>query len=502
MSEQVVRTGERILFLTGHLALRSLHRVLDDMQPLPFDARVLDIGINVAGLMTADLIRRRLPAERVDADRIVVPGRCRGDLDALALHYGVPVQRGPDEVKDLPMHFGRKAKKRLLDRHDVLIFAEIVDAPQVGVEQVLATARRYRRDGADVIDIGCLPDTAFPHMEDCIRALKTEGFQVSIDSLNTDDLLRGARAGADYLLSLKKSTLWVADEVDAIPVLIPDTPGDLDSLREAVDIMSARGNPFYADPIVEPIHFGFASSIVRYHELRRTHPDIPVMMGVGNLTELTDADTSGINALLFGIVSELRIGAVLATEVSPHARRAVKEADIARRVMFAAREDNALPRDYSDDLMTTHQRRPFAETPDEIADIASSVRDPNFRIQVSEQGIHIYNRDGMQVHTDPFALYPGLNVAEDGAHAFYLGVELARAQIAWQLGRRYAQDEELQWGAAVEKKEQDLMAHCAPGTTLQRKAARRTAANEATPDTMPDVAGSTDAPDSAGKSES
>ncbi len=502
MSEQVVRTGERILFLTGHLALRSLHRVLDDMQPLPFDARVLDIGINVAGLMTADLIRRRLPAERVDADRIVVPGRCRGDLDALALHYGVPVQRGPDEVKDLPMHFGRKAKKRLLDRHDVLIFAEIVDAPQVGVEQVLATARRYRRDGADVIDIGCLPDTAFPHMEDCIRALKTEGFQVSIDSLNTDDLLRGARAGADYLLSLKKSTLWVADEVDAIPVLIPDTPGDLDSLREAVDIMSARGNPFYADPIVEPIHFGFASSIVRYHELRRTHPDIPVMMGVGNLTELTDADTSGINALLFGIVSELRIGAVLATEVSPHARRAVKEADIARRVMFAAREDNALPRDYSDDLMTTHQRRPFAETPDEIADIASSVRDPNFRIQVSEQGIHIYNRDGMQVHTDPFALYPGLNVAEDGAHAFYLGVELARAQIAWQLGRRYAQDEELQWGAAVEKKEQDLMAHCAPGTTLQRKAARRTAANEATPDTMPDAAGSTDAPDSAGESES
>ena len=152
----------------------------------------------------------------------------------------------------------------------------------------------------------------------------------------------------------------------------------------------------------------------------------------------------------------------------------MKEADIARRVMFAAREDNALPRDYSDDLMTTHQRRPFPDTPQEIAEIAATVRDPNFRIQVSEQGIHIYNRDGLQVHTDPFALYPGLNVAEDGAHAFYLGVELARAQIAWQLGRRYAQDEELQWGAAVEKKEQDLMAHCAPGTTLQRKTKRRT----------------------------
>ena len=417
MPEQDVR-AERILFLTGHLALKSLQRILDDMQPLPFEARVLDVGINVAGLMTAELIRRRVPVP-VDADRIIVPGRCRGDLDALSQHFGIPVQRGPDEVKDLPQHFGRKAKKRELTQHDVLIFAEIVDAPQVDIDTVLATARRYRRDGADVIDIGCLPDTPFPHLEDCIRALKAEGFQVSIDSLNTDDLLRGAYAGADYLLSLKKSTLWVADEVDAIPVLIPDTPGDLDSLREAVDIMTARGLPFYADPIVEPIHFGFTASIVRYHELRRSHPDIPVMMGVGNLTELTDADTSGINALLFGIISELRIGAVLATEVSPHARRAVKEADIARRVMFAAREDNALPRDYSDDLMTTHQRRPFPDTPQEIAEIAATVRDPNFRIQVSEQGIHIYNRDGLQVHTDPFALYPGLNVAEDGAHAFY-----------------------------------------------------------------------------------
>jgi dihydropteroate synthase len=471
MAEQDDR-AERILFLTGHLALKSLQRILDDMQPLPFEARVLDVGINVAGLMTADLIRRRVPAP-VDADRIIVPGRCRGDLDALSQHFGIPVQRGPDEVKDLPQHFGRKAKRRELAHHDVLIFAEIVDAPQVDIDTVLATARRYRRDGADVIDIGCLPDTPFPHMEDCIRALKAEGFQVSIDSLNTDDLLRGAYAGADYLLSLKKSTLWVADEVDAIPVLIPDTPGDLDSLREAVDIMTARGLPFYADPIVEPIHFGFTASIVRYHELRRSHPEVPMMMGVGNLTELTDADTSGINALLFGIISELRIGAVLATEVSPHARRAVKEADIARRIMFAAREDNALPRDYSDDLMTTHQRRPFPDTPQEIAEIAATVRDPNFRIQVSEQGIHIYNRDGLQVHTDPFALYPGLNVDEDGAHAFYLGVELARAQIAWQLGRRYAQDEELQWGVAVEKKEQDLMAHCAPGTTLQRKTKRR-----------------------------
>ena len=460
--------AERILFLTGHLALKSLHRVLDDMQPLPFVPSVLDIGINVAGLMTADLIRRRLPVP-VNADRIVVPGRCRGDLDALAQHYGIPVQRGPEELKDLPQHFGRKAKVADLTRHDVMIFAEIVDAPRVDVAAVLARAQRYRRDGADVIDLGCLPDTAFPHLEDCVRALKSEGFRVSIDSLHTDDLLRGARAGADFLLSLREDTLWVADEVDAVPVLIPNTPGDLDSLRRSVDRMQTCGKPFFADPILEPIHFGLTASIVRYHELRRTHPDIPLMMGVGNLTELTDADTSGINALLMGIISELRVGAILATEVSPHARRAVREADWARRIMFAAREDNALPRDYSGALMTTHARRPFPDTPQEIAEVAATVRDSNFRIQVAEDGVHIYNRAGHHVAGDPFDLYPRLGVEADGGHAFYLGVELARAQIAWQLGKRYAQDEELDWGAAVEPKPVDLQVHRAPGSTTRRR---------------------------------
>ena len=81
-----------------------------------------DIGINVAGLMTSDMIRRRVP-EKPEADRIVVPGRCRGDLDALAAHYGIPVERGPDELKDLPLFFGRSGKAADLSRHDVKIFA-------------------------------------------------------------------------------------------------------------------------------------------------------------------------------------------------------------------------------------------------------------------------------------------------------------------------------------------------------------------------------------------
>ena len=69
--------AEHILFLTGRLAEKNLRRVLQDMQPTEFTCDVHDLGLNVAGLMTAAMIGRRLTSP-VAADRIVVPGRCRG----------------------------------------------------------------------------------------------------------------------------------------------------------------------------------------------------------------------------------------------------------------------------------------------------------------------------------------------------------------------------------------------------------------------------------------
>ena len=70
------------------------------------------------------------------------------------------------------------------------------------------------------------------------------------------------------------------------------------------------------------------------------------MMGTGNVSELTDADTAGLNAFMLGVMSELRITHLLTTEVSPHARAVVREIDCARRMLFAAREDRSLPRGY------------------------------------------------------------------------------------------------------------------------------------------------------------
>lgn len=454
--------AENLLFLTGKLAEKSLDKVLTEIQQNaktpPFKYRIQQIGVSVAALMTPDLILRRVK-ETGDADKVILPGLCQGDIAPLAQQFGVPVERGPEDLKDLPQYFGQAGKTTDLSQYRVQIFAEIVDAPFLSVEAIVKKAKRFQSQGANVIDLGCIPAVPFPHLTETIQALKQAGFQVSVDSLETDDLLTAGKAGADFLLSLTEKTLWILNEVSSTPVLIPAKQHNLPSLYRAIEACLRMNRNFFADAILDPIHFGLTDSIVRYQRLRKKYPNIPVMMGVGNLTELTDADTNGINAFLFGIISELNIDAVLATSVSSHAVNAVKEADIARRMMFAAKNDERLPRGYSAELMALHEKRPFTYSVEEIHAFAAQIKDPSFRIQVSEAGMHIYNRDGIFQSTDPFALYPHLKVDNDASHAFYLGVELARAQIAWQLGKRYAQDQELDWGINPAQESSQKTAH-------------------------------------------
>ena len=60
----------------------------------------------------------------------------------------------------------------------------------------------------------------------------------------------------------------------------------------------------------------------------------------------------------------------------------------------------------------------------------------------------------------------------DGAHAFYLGTELMKAEIAWRLGKRYAQDEPLDWGVAAPAPEADRTRLAEAGHTLRAKKER------------------------------
>jgi len=459
--------AESILFLTGHLAHPRLEAVLEGMKA-SFAWKVLDIGVKVAALMTEEIIVRRLP-EPVEADKIMLPGRCRADLDRLSERFGVPFLRGPDELKDIPGYFGRARKASDMTKYDIKIFAEIVDASALTIEAILTRAGDYVSKGANVIDLGCLPDTPFPHLEDAVQTLKAKDYKVSVDSADPQELLRGGSAGADFLLSLNEDTLHVADQVASTAVLIPKDHGDLASLYRAMDALDAKGRAYLADPVLDPINFGFMESLERYARVRRDRPNAEILLGTGNLTELTDADTTGITAVLLGIASELQIRNVLLVQVSPHTRRTVEEHDLARRIMYASRADHDLPKDYASGLLALHSRRPFPQSPEEIAESAAQVRDKNFRIEIAEDGIHIYNRNGHHIAQDVFELYPKLDIEKDGAHAFYLGVELAKAEIAWRLAKRYAQDEPLDWGVAADAPAEDRTRLKEAGHTLIAK---------------------------------
>ena len=458
---------EQIAFLTGHLAQPRLEKVLAGMNNTEFGWSVINVGVKVAALMTEAIIARRLPRP-VQASRVVLPGRCRADLARLSTEFGVRFERGPDEINDLPAYFGKGGRNLDLSRHDMRIFAEIVDAPDLSVDAIVERARTMRAAGADVIDLGCLPDTPFPHLADAVRALTGEGFTVSVDSAQMDELRIGARAGAKFLLSLTENTLDLARETGATPVLVPAEHGDLASLLRAAEAADKQNIKALLDPILDPIHFGFMQSLSRYAELRARLPDAEILMGTGNLTELTDADSGGVTAALLGLCSELHIRNVLVVQVSPHTRRTMQEHDAARRLMFAARADDSLPQGYGGALLQLHDRKPFPNSPQEIADLAAEVRDGNFRIEVAEDGIHVYARGLHHVGTEALSLFPKLGLTGDAGHAFYLGTELSKAEIAWRLGKRYAQDEPLDWGCGADRPAEAFGRIREAGPTLQR----------------------------------
>ena len=180
-----------------------------------------------------------------------MPGRYRGELERLSAHFGVPFVRGPDEIADLPAFLGRAGVPPDLSRHDMRIFAEIVDAPMLSIAALLARARSLARAGADVIDLGCLPETPFPLLGEAVRELKAEGLCVSVDSAGVDELMIGARAGADYLLSLDENTLPLAFDHQATPVLIPSIPAI--SIRSGAPSRSPRAPASSSSPIPSSI---------------------------------------------------------------------------------------------------------------------------------------------------------------------------------------------------------------------------------------------------------
>ena len=440
----------KTLFVTGKLAEPALRATLERMAPeFPYEVAVL--RITVAALMTTSWIARHL-AEVSDCERIVIPGLCEGDVQVIEDRWGVRTEKGPADLRDLPEHFGQAALREEYGAHDIRIFAEINNVPYLSREEVVRQAEYYRESGADVIDLGCSLDRKFDDVGAVVSLLKSQGFTLSIDTLDPVEIIAGDRAGIDYVLSLNGQNLDVAARIRATPVLIPDSPAELDTLDRSMAHLETLGRPYIVDPVIEPVGFGFAAALDRYVQVRARHPAVEILMGIGNITELTDADTTGMNALLIGFCQELGIRHVLTTEVIPWARGAVREVDVARRLMYAARRRGVLPKHVDDRLLTVKDARPKYYTEAELRALHGAITDPNFRIATTRDAICVFNNRLFIMGTDIQALFEQLGV-EDPAHAFYLGKELMKARLALLLGKTYVQEQPLRWGYLTPERE-------------------------------------------------
>lgn len=450
MQQSKSNSTECIHFVTGKLAEFSLRRELAALAPRAgFEYTIQVLNITVAALMTAEWVRTRIDVPP-QTTRVLLPGYCRGELEPLVAQLGLPVERGPHDLRRLDEYFGHRRESNYGD-FDIEIIAEINHAPQWRLADILAVADQMRRDGADLIDVGCNPGECFSGVGEVVRALRDQGHRVSIDSLDPAEIAPAVRAGAELVLSVNSSNVEAAPDWGCQVVVIPDDPKSLAGLDATVETLAAAGVPLRIDPIIEPIAFGFAESLHRYVETRRRYPDAEMMMGVGNLTELCDVDSAGINLLLLGFCQELGVRSILTTQVINWARSSVRECDLARRLVYHAVTQRTLPKHLEPRLVALRDVKRLRPSQQDIAELAASIRDNNYRLSLDEAGVmHLFNGEVHLCEHDPFLLFEKLLATEprnlDPGHAFYLGYEAAKAVTARTLDKNYEQDRALDWG--------------------------------------------------------
>ena len=259
-----------------------------------------------------------------------------------------------------------------MTKYDIQIFAEIVDASALSRRGDPRARARTMRSKRRQCDRSRLPARhAVPASRGGrSRALKDKGYKVSVDFADPDELLRGGKAGADFLLSLNEDTLHVADrgrlDAGADPQG-PRRPG-LALPRHGCARCQAAA-PISPIPCSTPSISASWSRSSAMPELRRERPDAEMLMGTGNLTELTDADTTGITAMLLGIASELahqeRARGAGEPAYAPHRSRST----ISRGAScLPAAPTTSCRRTMPTGCSALHARKPFPQTPEEIAE--------------------------------------------------------------------------------------------------------------------------------------
>jgi dihydropteroate synthase-like protein len=307
-----------------------------------------------------------------------------------------------------------------------------------------------------MIDLGIPLDAHLDQVKAALQtARKVTNLPISIDTIRPELILAGLQAGADLLLSLNGSNLPLVGEAVAtagVPAVIIPGPG---SIRLEENLLRAQemGISIIADPVLDPPMQGLVSSLQRYLLFCQDHPDIPLFFGAGNVTELLDADTVGVNALLAALGAETGASILFTPEFSAKATGSVHELALASRMMQLARKRHAPPKDLGLDLLILKEKRRLPE--EAMPEKFVKAKDRHKYEPDSRGSFRIFLSRGLILAQNGSTTVAGKNardvlntLIEMGLvsrldHAGYLGRELERAQIALRLKRNYIQDEPL-----------------------------------------------------------
>lgn len=203
-------------------------------------------------------------------------------------------------------------------------------------------------------------------------------------------------------------------------------------------------------------------SINRYYEFRKRDLTTPLFFGAGNVTELIDADSIGINAILAVTAMELDASVLFTPEYSDKAHSSVSELKTASIMMALARERGSAPKDMGIDLLKIKEkrRRAFSTMPEDVIEAEGSERwhldtAGCFKIDITDDRVmngKLYpgkiiarNRNNSIAGTTAKEVLDTiirLGLVSRLDHAAYLGRELMRAELALKFKRSYSQDDE------------------------------------------------------------
>ena len=513
----------KVLLVTGQLAQDVVKGYSKEST---VETETLALKIAVAAFLTPQTIVEQIKNTKLTGfNMILVPGLVRGDTSLISKATGIPTFKGPRYAADLPIILDSLCKVQLStttpaddllreklqqqafqeiektekNRVELLkkpnnmlignlavgkdfpmrVLAEIVDAALMDKETIQQTAKRFVQVGAGIIDVGMVAGESQPEKAKCIVewVKQVVNVPVSIDTLDPAEIKAAVQAGAELVLSGDAGNIEkIAQFTSKVAVVViptnqsqgyfPKRAEDrVKYLEEIIEKAKKLGvNRCIADLILEPSDV--LESFVAFKQFAARNPEVPLFVGVSNVTELMDADSVGVNALLARLSSEVNASILLATEQSPKARGTVKEEVIAAKMMFLSKKRDSVPKDLGVDLLILKDKRireePYDKKIEVFAKVVNapekselSVLDPKgmFKISLDREDnvlivVHYTSNDMIK----PINIIRGktadnvylkileMNLVSRLDHAAYLGRELTNAEIALRTGKDYVQD--------------------------------------------------------------